>query len=59
VTWAERGLHAFPGRPDSRLRALMRRLGREAEFASHLASLRVAHKPKRNFIAMLDRATWD
>jgi uncharacterized Zn finger protein len=42
-----------------KIRLLMRRLGREADFASYLASLRVAHKPKRNFIAMLDRATWD
>jgi uncharacterized Zn finger protein len=42
-----------------KIRVLMRRLGREAEFAPYVASLRAAHKPKRNFTAMLDRATWD
>jgi uncharacterized Zn finger protein len=42
-----------------KIRVLMRRLGREADFMPYLASIRAAHKPKRNFTAMLDRATWD
>lgn len=39
-----------------KIRSLMPRLGREAEFARYLESVRAAHKPKRNFIKMLDRA---
>jgi uncharacterized Zn finger protein len=42
-----------------KIRVLMRRLGREEDFAPYLASLRAAHKPKRNFMALLDRARWD
>jgi uncharacterized Zn finger protein len=38
-----------------KVRELMKRLGREAEFAMYLAGLRKAHKPKRNFRALLDR----
>jgi uncharacterized Zn finger protein len=34
---------------------LMKRLGQENEFGKYLTSVRVAHKPKRNFMAMLDR----
>ncbi len=39
-------------------RALMTRLGRSDEFARYLASIRAAHKPKRNFMKLLDRAKW-
>ena len=42
-----------------KIRVLMRRTGREADFAPYLASLCAAHKPKRNFMAMLDRTRWD
>ncbi len=41
-----------------KVRALMVRLGREPEFARCLASVRAAHKPKRNFIKLLDGAKW-
>ncbi len=41
-----------------KVRGLMARLGREAEFAVYLESLRAAHKPKRNFMRLLDRAKW-
>ena len=40
------------------IRGLMVRLGREAEFARYLESVRAAHKPKRNFMKLLDRAKW-
>ncbi|HAZ07949.1 MAG TPA: hypothetical protein DCZ01_05360 [Elusimicrobia bacterium] len=39
-----------------KIRSLMTRPGREAEFGRYLESVRAAHKPKRNFIKMLDRA---
>jgi uncharacterized Zn finger protein len=38
-----------------KIRDLMKRLGQEGEFAEYLAAIRKAHKPKRNFMAMLDR----
>lgn len=37
---------------------LMVRLGRKSEFDDYIASVRAAHKPKRNFIKLLDAATW-
>lgn len=41
-----------------KVRALMVRLGREGEFASYLESVRVAHKPKRNFMKLLEGEKW-
>ena len=41
-----------------KVRSLLQRLGREAEFGDYLAALRLAHKPKRNFMKLLDHATW-
>ena len=41
-----------------RIGVLMGRLGRGAEFAAYVASVRAAHKPKRNFIALLDGTKW-
>ena len=38
-----------------KVRALMARLGRSAEFSRYLESIRVAYKRKRNFIKLLDR----
>lgn len=38
-----------------RIRELMGRLGRVAEFESYLAALRVEYKRKRNFIKLLDK----
>lgn len=38
------------------IRDLMVRLGREAEFENYLYRLRITHKPKRNFMKLLDRA---
>jgi len=36
----------------------MGRLGQSGEFAGYLESVRAAHKPKRNFMKLLDRAKW-
>ena len=41
-----------------KIHALMARTGRHDAFASYLASVRMAHKPKRNFTKLLDRAKW-
>jgi uncharacterized Zn finger protein len=38
-----------------KIRGLMARLGRESAFAEYLASIRAAHKPKRNFMKLLDK----
>ena len=42
-----------------KVRGLMVRLGRESDFARYVDSLRTTHKPKRNFMKLLDRASWD
>ncbi|MGH7846557.1 MAG: SWIM zinc finger family protein [Candidatus Binatia bacterium] len=39
-----------------KVRELMVRLGREPEFANYLDKVRAAHKPKRNFMKLLDQA---
>ena len=39
-------------------RALMVRLGRGGEFVSYLESVRLANKPKRNFMKLLDAEKW-
>jgi len=41
-----------------KVQRLMARLGRKAEFARYLESVRAAHKPKRNFMKLLDRGKW-
>ncbi|MBI3015060.1 MAG: hypothetical protein HYY65_08400 [Candidatus Tectomicrobia bacterium] len=41
-----------------KIRGLMTGLGRGADFARYLESVRAAHKPKRNFMKLLDRAKW-
>jgi uncharacterized Zn finger protein len=41
-----------------KVRALMVRLGREASFGRYLDEVRAEHKPKRNFMKLLDHATW-
>jgi hypothetical protein len=41
-----------------KVRGLMIRLGRESEVALYVESVRAAHKPKRNFIKLLDGARW-
>jgi len=38
-----------------KVHGLMVRLGREVEFTTYVNKLRAAHKPKRNFIKLLDR----
>jgi uncharacterized Zn finger protein len=42
-----------------KVRGLMVRLKREADFALYLESVRAAHKPKRNFMKLLQRAKWE
>ncbi len=37
---------------------LMARLGRSQEFPGYVASVRTAHKPKRNLMKLLDQAPW-
>lgn len=37
------------------IRDLMHRLGRKDAFAAYLTSIRIAHRPKRNFMKLLDR----
>jgi uncharacterized Zn finger protein len=41
-----------------KVRGLLVQLGREAEFSDYLTALRLAHKPKRNFMKLLDHAKW-
>ncbi|MFQ5693098.1 MAG: hypothetical protein ACE5IM_08660, partial [Nitrospinota bacterium] len=41
-----------------KVRGLMLRLGRRAEFAECLAGIRAAHGRKRNLMKLLDRARW-
>jgi uncharacterized Zn finger protein len=38
-----------------KIQRLMKRLNRDAEFADYLYEVRAAHKPKRNFMKLLDR----
>ncbi|HBW23275.1 MAG: hypothetical protein A2X28_06335 [Elusimicrobia bacterium GWA2_56_46] len=40
------------------IRFLMIQIGRETEFAPYLESVRAAHKPKRNFLKLLDQKKW-
>lgn len=37
----------------------MARLARGADFAEFLESVRAAHKPKRNFVKLLERVKWE
>jgi uncharacterized Zn finger protein len=37
---------------------IMSRLGRKADFKGYLETVRAAHKPKRNFMALLEREKW-
>jgi uncharacterized Zn finger protein len=41
-----------------KIHGVMLRLKREADFARYLASVRAAHKPKRNFMTLLERTKW-
>ncbi len=41
-----------------KIRAVMARLGREAEFKLYLESVRATHKRKRNLIKLLDKEAW-
>lgn len=41
-----------------KVRDLMIRLGQEFEFAAYVESVRAAHKPKRNFMKLLEGAKW-
>ena len=41
-----------------KIRKLMAALNKQAEFGPYLASVRSAHKAKRNFMALLDRERW-
>lgn len=41
-----------------KVRELMVRLGRKDKFATYLNEVRAAHKPKRNFMKLLDHARW-
>jgi uncharacterized Zn finger protein len=41
-----------------KVQELMNRLGRGEEFPTYVASVRAAHKPKRNLMKLFDRAGW-
>ena len=41
-----------------RIHELMHRLGRKEQFIQYLSSVRAAHKPKRNFMKLLDEEKW-
>jgi uncharacterized Zn finger protein len=41
-----------------RISGLMARLGKESEFGRYIESVRAVHRPKRNFIKLLDHAKW-
>lgn len=41
-----------------KIRSLMAKIGQEKDFDSYLRSLREAHKPKRNFMKLLDHVRW-
>lgn len=41
-----------------KIHGLMARIGKGSDFAVYLESVRKAHKPKRNFMKMLDAAKW-
>ena len=41
-----------------KVRGLMIQLGQESEFTRYVESVRAAHKPKRNFMKLLDGARW-
>lgn len=41
-----------------KVRELMGRLGRQADFAQYLSVVRATYKRKRNFMKLLDRARW-
>ena len=40
------------------VKKLLDRLGRGAEFPAYLASVKAAHKPKRNLMKLLEQARW-
>jgi len=42
-----------------KVRELMARLARGTDFAEFLESVRAAHKPKRNFVKLLERVKWE
>jgi len=41
-----------------KVRELMIRLDRKDEFTTYLGKVRAAHKPKRNFMKLVDRERW-
>ncbi len=41
-----------------KIHELMERMNESAGFNRYVAELRLKHKPKRNFIKLLDQATW-
>ena len=42
-----------------KIQRLMSRCDKQPAFAAYLTTVRTAHKPKRNFIKLLDAAKWD
>ncbi|MDP2981800.1 MAG: SWIM zinc finger family protein [Candidatus Latescibacter sp.] len=41
-----------------KINKLMQGLGKDAEFLRYIAEVRAAHKPKRNFMKLLDQGKW-
>jgi uncharacterized Zn finger protein len=42
-----------------KVQRLMSRCDKQEPFAAYLTTVRTTHKPKRNFIKLLDAAKWD
>lgn len=40
------------------IQRLMKELGRDAHFIAYLEGVRIAHRPKRNFMKLLDQVPW-
>ena len=53
IAWSKTQIGAW-----RKIRALMLRLGRQADFARYLESVKAAHKQKRNFMKRLERVKW-
>lgn len=59
LRWTNKGAYREAVELLKRLHDAMERMNRLPEFASYVASLRLAHGRKRNFIKLLDRTGWD
>ena len=59
LRWTNKGAYREAVGLLKRLHDVMRRMDRLPEFSSYVASLRLAHGRKRNFLKLLDRTGWN